>query len=83
MPKPGNRAGTSARDERRRDQVRDRITKLRSDQGITQEEMSRRMGISRPFYSQIESGYRRLDLVYLFMICRTLDIKPVQLLEGI
>ena len=82
MPKPGNRTGAS-RDESRRDQVRDRIAKLRLDRGLTQKEMSRRMGISRPFYSQIESGYRRLDLVYLFMICRALDIEPVELFVGI
>ena len=82
MPKQKDRAGTS-RDERRRDQVRDRIAKLRLDRGLTQKEMSRRMGISRPFYTQIESGYRRLDLLYLFAICRALNVDPAQLLEGI
>ncbi len=80
MPKQKDRAGTSW-DERCRDQVRGRITKLRSDQGLTLAEMSRRMGISRPFYSQLESGYRSLG--YLFAICRALDIQPAQLLEGI
>ncbi len=83
MPKPGNRAGTSARDESRRDQVRNRIAELRHERGISQEVMSRRMEISRPFYSQLERGYRRIDLVYLFMICGALDIEPAQLLEGI
>ena len=41
------------------------------------------MGISRPFYSQLESGYRRLDLIYLFMICRALKVELAELTDGI
>ena len=63
--------------------MRDRITTLRLDQGLTQKEMSRRMEISRPFYSQLERGYRRLGLGYLFMVCDALDVEPAELFEGI
>ena len=50
------------------EQVRHRITEIRQERGISQKEMSRRVGISRSSYTQIENGYRRLDLVYLFMM---------------
>ncbi len=84
MRKPRKRSGPASSDGIARcEQVRDRITTLRLDRGLTQKEMSRRMGISRPFYSQLEKGIRRLDLLYLFAICRALDIEPAQLLEGI
>ena len=83
MPKQKDRAGPDSSDGIRSDQVRNRIAELRHERGISQEVMSRRMEISRPFYSQLERGYRRIDLVYLFMICRALDIEPAKLLEGI
>ena len=84
MRKPRKRSGPASRvGIARCEQVRHKITELRQERGISQKEMSRRVGISRSFYTQIENGYRRLDLVYLFMICGALDIEPAKLLKGI
>ena len=82
MPKPKDRAGAASKEMARCHKVRDRITTLRLDRGLTQKAMSKRMGISRPFYSQLERGYRRLDLVYLFMICHALNVEPAELIDG-
>ena len=84
MPKPENRNRRASSDGLARcEQVRHRITELRQERGLSQKEMSKRMGISRSFYTQLENGYRRLDLVYLFMICGALGIEPAKLLKGI
>ena len=63
------------------DTVRQRIVRLRKDRGLTSAEVSKQMGISRPFYTQLEGGTRRLSLVYFLMICRVLRVEPGDLLK--
>ena len=62
--------------------VRERIRGLRLRKGITTEEISRRMGISRPFYSQLEHGRRRMSVDYLEKIERILGVSVAELYIG-
>ena len=32
---------------------------IRAEKGFSQEDMSRKLGVSRPYYSRIEGGYRQ------------------------
>lgn len=65
--------------DRERDaRVRGVLRQARMEQGVTVLEVSRRVGISRPFYTQLEGGSRRLSVVYFFAICRALRVDPVQ-----
>ena len=59
--------------------IRHRIRALRLQKGITTEEVAKRMGISRPFYSQLEHGRRRMSVDYLEMIARILGVSVAQL----
>ena len=59
--------------------IRHRIRTLRLQKGITTEELSKRMGISRPFYSQLEHGRRRMSVDYLEMIARILGVSVAEL----
>ena len=59
--------------------IRHRIRTLRLRKGITTEELSKRMGISRPFYSQLEHGRRRMSVDYLEMIARILGVSVAEL----
>ena len=61
--------------------VRKRIVQARKNRDITGAEVARQMGISRPFYTQLENGTRRIDLVYFLAICGALRVDPGELLE--
>ena len=63
------------------DAVRERIVQMRKERGLTGAEVSSMMGISRPFYTQLEGGTRRMDLVYFLMICNALRVEPGELLK--
>ena len=62
--------------------VRERIRAIRIRQGITTEQISQRMGISRPFYSQLEHGRRRMSVDYLEKIARILGVTVAELYSG-
>ena len=59
--------------------IRHRIRALRLQKGITTEEVSKRMGISRPFYSQLEHGRRRMSVDYLEKIAQILGVTVAEL----
>ena len=59
--------------------IRHRIRALRMHKGITTEELSKRMGISRPFYSQLEHGRRRMSVDYLEKIAGILGVSVAEL----
>ena len=61
--------------------VRAQIVLFRKDQGLTTAEIARRVRISRPIYTQLENGGRKMDLVYFLRICRVLGVDPGELLE--
>ena len=63
------------------DVVRKRIVQERMHRGLIAEVMAKRIGISRSFYSQLENGNRRIDLVYFLAICRALRVEPGELLK--
>jgi len=41
--------------------------------------VAKRVGISRPFYTQLEGGSRRLSVNYLIAIAEALEVKPTKL----
>lgn len=53
--------------------IRKRIRDLRKEKGMSAKEVSEKMGISRPFYTQLEGGTRRLSVQYLEGIARALS----------
>ena len=63
------------------DEVRKRIARERKARGLTAAEVAKQMGISRPFYTQLQAGTRRMDLVYFLAICRVLQVDPGELLK--
>ena len=52
--------------------IRKRIRDLRKKKGMSAKDVSEKMGISRPFYTQLEGGTRRLSVQYLEGIARAL-----------
>jgi putative transcriptional regulator len=59
--------------------IRKRIRDLRKAKGMSAKEVSERMGISRPFYTQLEGGTRRLSVRYLEGIAKALSTTPSEL----
>jgi len=53
--------------------IRKRIRDLRKSKGMSAKKVSEKMGISRPFYTQLEGGTRRLSVQYLEGIARALS----------
>jgi len=56
--------------------VRANIRRIRKERGMSALAVSERVGISRPFYTQLETGSRRLSLRYLIGIAWALGVKP-------
>ena len=52
--------------------IRKRIRELRKKKGMSAKDVSERMGISRPFYTQLEGGTRRLSVQYLEGVAKAL-----------
>jgi len=63
------------------DEVRERILHVRKYCDLTCREVAMEMGISRGFYTQLENGTRRMDIVYFLAICRALRVEPGELLK--
>lgn len=57
------------------------LRQLRTEAGITQVELAKRLGKPQPFVSYYESGARRLDLLELRQICVVLGIPLVDLVK--
>ena len=58
-----------------------RIVQVRKERGLTSAEVAKQLGLSRPFYTQLENGTRRMTLVYYLAICRVLQVQPGELLK--
>jgi len=56
------------------DEVRKRIRQLRDAKGLKAHDMAEMVGISRPFYTQLESGARGISAIYLFRIAKALEM---------
>lgn len=56
-----------------------RETRVRN--GLTQQEVARRLGTPQSFVSKYESGERRLDLVELGQVCSALEVSLALIVE--
>lgn len=57
-----------------------KLSDLRRNRNLTQEQLSKRIGISRGYLSDIEIGAKEPSLSTLSKICRTLRVSPNLLL---
>lgn len=57
------------------------LAAARRQVGITQQELAARLGKPQSFVSEYERGKRRVDVVELLVIARTLKADPTRLLE--
>lgn len=53
-----------------------KLKELRSENKLTTQNMADKLGISKPFYSQIENGVRRLSYDMAVRIAKIFDVKP-------
>ncbi|MBR1497459.1 MAG: helix-turn-helix transcriptional regulator [Oscillospiraceae bacterium] len=61
--------------------VRDRITRLRIQKGISEYRMSYDLGHSRGYINNISSGKSLPSMVEFFAICEYLDITPIEFFD--
>lgn len=54
----------------------EKLVKLRIKRGLTQDDMARKLGISKPFYCQVENRQRRLSYKTAYLIGQILEVKP-------
>jgi len=61
--------------------IHEKIKKLRTDNNISQEELAKMMGVSRPTLSQIELGERKLKVDEIQKLASIFEISLSDLLE--
>ncbi len=59
------------------------LVALRKEQGVTQAELSKRLGKPQPFVSYIERGERRIDVIEFCVITRALGADPAEVFTAI
>lgn len=64
-------------------EIGQRIKKLRENRGLTQEKLSRALGVTRPVISKIESGKKALNSVELRQIADCLQTSTDFLTESV
>jgi len=57
------------------------LVALRKEKGMTQVELSKRLGKPQPFVSYVERGERRIDVIEFYAIARALGADPAKLFE--
>ncbi len=62
--------------------VRDRITQLRIQKGVSEYKMSYDLGHSRGYINNISSGKALPSMVEFFAICEYFDITPFEFFDG-
>lgn len=55
------------------------LVSLRKSRGLTQVQLSRRLGKPQPFVSYVERGERRIDVIEFCVIVRALGADPVEI----
>lgn len=55
------------------------LVSLRKSRGLTQVQLSRRLGKPQPFVSYVERGERRIDVIEFCVIVRALGADPVDI----
>jgi transcriptional regulator with XRE-family HTH domain len=63
-------------DKRGREELRASIRAMRTQAGLRQEELARRLGKPQSFVSKIETGERSLDVLELLALCKACDLSP-------
>ncbi len=61
----------------------DELRKLRERSGLTQEELSFRADLSRPYVSQLERNLKSPTVDTLFRICDALDVSAVSVIRRV
>lgn len=59
------------------------LAATRSDADKSQEELAKLVGVSRDVIANIESGRKKIELSDLIMICRSLNLDPVKVLNRV
>ena len=62
--------------------VRERITQLRMQKGVSEYKMSYDLGHSRGYVNNISSGKSMPSMLEFFAICEYFDITPVEFFDG-
>ena len=58
------------------------IRKLRTDHGLSQEELAYRAGIDRSYLSEIENGQKNLGIMIFEAIAQALEVEATALFRG-
>ena len=59
------------------------LVALRKKKGVTQVELSKRLGKPQPFISYIERGERRVDVIEFYAITKALGADPVEVFAAL
>ena len=59
------------------------LRKARRKAGLTQEELSFRAGVSRPYISQLERNLKSPTVATLFLICDALDVRAADIVRRV
>jgi transcriptional regulator with XRE-family HTH domain len=62
---------------------RELIVQTRKDAGITQAEISDRLGRPQSFVSKYEGGERRLDVIEFIQVCDALKVNPQTIIRAL
>lgn len=65
------------------DRVRQVIAEAREAAGVSQRDLSKRLGESPPYVWSIERGERTVDLVEFMDIAKALGVDPVELFKRV
>lgn len=57
------------------------LKEARTEAGLTQTEVARRLGKPQSFISKCESGERRLDVVEFLEFCHAYDVDPTAIIH--
>jgi transcriptional regulator with XRE-family HTH domain len=57
------------------------LVALRKTKGMTQVQLSKKLGKPQPFISYVERGERRIDVIEFYVIVRALGEDPVEVFE--
>lgn len=60
-----------------------RIQKLRTERGLSQEELADQSGLHRTYISHIERGSRNITVVGLCKVAKGLKLTPSELMDGL
>lgn len=60
-----------------------RIQKLRTDRGLSQEELAFDADLHRTYISHVERGSRNITIIGLCKIAKGLKMEPAEILQGI